>query len=315
MRKIIMFLLLTCVLTANAARPKVAIVFGGGGAKGAAQVGALKVIEESGVPVDMVVGTSIGSIVAGLYACGYNAAQLDTLFRTQEWLSLITDRNQQYASQPYVVKNGITYIFGFPVIDKQNKGFGMMKGEKIEQMLDSMTGFRGNISFDQLKIPFRCVAVDIRNTTEEVLSEGSVAKAMRASMAIPGVFKPVDWKGKKLVDGGMMNNLPTNVAKDMGADIIIAIDLQQSEQQERSFSLKDELGIGGLLDWVVSRPDVKRHKQNVKLATIYINPPLPDYDASSFGNKNSARMIKIGERETRKHWQELVKLREQLKED
>lgn len=312
MRKIIIFLMLLGCLTVQAARPKIAIVFGGGGAKGAAEVGALKVIERAGIPVDYVVGTSIGSIVGGLYSCGYTPAQLDTLFRTQEWLSLLTDRNQQFASQPYVVHNNVTYIFGFPVIDKQSSGFGVMKGEKIEQMLDSMTTQRGCNDFGKLKIPFRCVAVDIKSTTEEVLQSGNLAKAMRASMAIPGVFKPVDWNGKKLVDGGMLNNLPTDVAKQMGADVIIAIDLQQNDSKERDFSLKDELGIGGLLDWIVSRPDVKKYKQNIKLATIYMNPPLPDYDASSFGNKSCERMMLIGEQEAMKHWQELISLREKI---
>jgi len=312
MRKITVIILLLATMVSYAARPKIAVVFGGGGAKGAAEVGALKVIERAGIPIDLVVGTSIGSIVGGLYACGYTPAQLDTMFRNQEWLSLLTDRNQEYANQPYAVKNGVTFIFGFPVLDKQSKGFGVMKGERIEQMLDSMSGFRGNISFDKLKIPFRCVAVDLLTTTEHVLAKGSLAKAMRASMAIPGLFKPVDWDGNKLVDGGMMNNLPTDVAKNLGAEVIIAIDLQQADSHERDFSLKDQWGIGGLLDWVVSRPDVRKYKQNVKLSTIYIHPPLPDYDASSFGNKNSERMMHIGEQEAMKHWDELMSLKEKI---
>ena len=312
MRKLTVIFLLLATMASYAARPKIAVVFGGGGAKGAAEVGALKVIERAGIPIDFVVGTSIGSIVGGLYASGYTAEQLDTMFRNQEWLSLLTDRNQEYANQPYAVNNGVTYIFGFPVLDKQSKGFGMMKGEKIEQMLDSMTGYRGNINFDKLKIPFRCVAVDMLTTSEFVLGKGSLAKAIRASMAIPGIFKPVEWEGSNLVDGGMMNNLPTDVAKKWGADVIIAIDLQQSDSRERDFSLKDQLGIGGLLDWVVSRPDVRKYNQNVKLATIYIHPPLPDYDASSFGNKNSERMMLIGEQEAMKHWKELMALKEKL---
>ncbi len=312
MKKMTVIFLLLATIASYGARPKIAVVFGGGGAKGAAEVGALKVIERAGIPVDLVVGTSIGSIVGGLYACGYTSAQLDTMFRNQEWLSLLTDRNQEYATQPYTVKNGVTYIFGFPVLDKDSKGFGVMKGERIEQMLDSMSGFRGNISFDKLKIPFRCVAVDFMTTSEYILAKGSLAKAIRASMAIPGIFKPVDWDGAKLVDGGMMNNLPTDVAKNLGAEYIIAIDLQQSEANERNYSLKEQWGIGGLLDWVVSRPDVKKYKQNVNLATVYIHPPLPDYDASSFGNKNSERMMLIGEQEAMKHWQELMALKEKL---
>ena len=300
------------VSMASAGRPRVALVLGGGGAKGAAEVGALKVIEQAGIPVDYVVGTSIGSIVGGLYACGYTPAQLDTMFRTQEWLSLLTDRRQDLAWDPYKVQDGVTYVFGFPVIDRSDTSFGVMKGEKIEALLDSMSGCSREISFDSLRIPFRCVAVDLKNTTEHVLSQGKLSRAMRASMAIPGIFKPVHIDGMSLVDGGMLNNLPTDVARQMGADIVIAIDLQQEKQEERSYSLRDNLGIGGLLDWVVSRPDVKKYNQNLKLADIYINPRLPDYDASSFGNKNAARMMQIGEKAALKVWPQLMKLREKL---
>ena len=288
-------------------------MLGGGGAKGAAEVGVLKVIERTGIPIDLVVGTSIGSIVGGLYSCGYTAAQLDTMFCTQEWLSLLTDRNEEMGTEPYKVKDGVTYIFGFPVVDLANNAFGIVRGERIEQLLDSMTGCRRNVAFDSLRIPFRCVAVDLKTASEEVMSSGRLSRAMRASMAIPGLYKPVNIDGKMLVDGGMLNNLPTDVARQLGADVVIAVDLQQAKPKERTFSLKDELGIGGLLDWIVSRPDVKKYHENVKKADIYIHPPLPDYDASSFGNKNAARMMTIGEREAQKHWQELMELKERLK--
>jgi NTE family protein len=310
MKKVFIFIIIMFIaMVSEAKRPRVALVLGGGGAKGAAEVGALKVIERAGIPIDMVVGTSIGSIVGGLYSCGYTSAQLDTIFRTQEWLSLLTDRNQQFANQPYVVHNGVTYVFGFPVLDKNSSSFGMMRGEKIEHLLDSMSGYRKKMSFDSLPIPFRCVAVDIKTTTEHVLGKGKLSKAMRASMAIPGIFKPVAVGDLSLVDGGMLNNLPTDVARRMGADIIIAIDLQQEKQKTKDFSLKEQLGIGGILDWFVSRPDVKKYHENVRLADIYINPPLPDYDASSFGNKKCMRMMQIGEEAALKQWEKLMKLK------
>lgn len=310
----LLLLFLFSILSLSAARPKIAVVFSGGGAKGAAEVGALKVIERAGIPVDMVVGTSIGAIVGGLYSCGYTSAKLDTLFRTQEWLSLLTDRDERFATRPYVEHKGVTYLFGFPVRDKNSNSFGMMRGERIEQMLDSMTGHRKDMVFDHLPIPFRCVAVDIKTTTEHVLRKGKLSKAIRASMAIPGIFKPVGIGDWSLVDGGVMNNLPTDVAKKMGADVIIAIDLQQQKQKQKesNFSLKDTYGIGGVLDWIVSRPDVKKYNQNVKLADIYINPPLPDYDASSFSNKKCERMIQIGEEAAMKVWPQLMKLKERI---
>ncbi len=314
-------------LTAWGGRPKVGLVLGGGGAKGAAEVGVLKVIERAGIPIDYIAGTSIGSVVGGLYAAGYTATELDSMFCQQEWLTLLTDRRNDFAGEPYRVKEGVTYIFGFPIMGDLKVddigGFGIMRGEQVEQLIDSMTISKGCRNIDELKIPFRCVTADIRSATEVVIADGQVSKAVRASMAIPGIFKPVRRDGNILVDGGMLNNLPVDVVKAMGADIVIAVDLQQEEKKERTSnsnldiigSLSDLLGIGGLVNWLTSRPDITKYINNVKQSTIYIHPPLPDMDASSFGNKNSSRMIKVGEDEAMNHWDELLKLKEQLKND
>lgn len=316
--------MLGCFLTAANGRPKIGLVLGGGGAKGAAEVGVLKVIEKAGIPIDYIAGTSIGSIVGGLYAAGYTAAELDTMFCQQEWLSLLTDRRSEMGGEPYKVKDGVTYIFGFPIMGELKNGdiggFGLMRGEMVEEVIDSMSKRKGASDLENLKIPFQCVAADFRSATEVIIKNGPLSKAVRASISIPGVFKPVNRDGKKLVDGGMLNNLPVNVVKDMGADIIIAVDLQQNEQvpKESDFDfgmlsgLADMLGFGGLLDWVANRPDIDKYAKNIKLATIYIRPDLPDMDASSFGNKNSARMIQKGEEEAMKHWDELIKLKNDL---
>ena len=131
-RFIFLFIALWMVSTFMIARPKIGLVLGGGGAKGAAEVGVLKVLEEAGIKPDYIVGTSIGSIVGGLYAAGYTATELETMFKTQEWLSLLTDRDAGLSNEPYITKNGITYIFGFPIIDNKSKiGVGMIKGERI----------------------------------------------------------------------------------------------------------------------------------------------------------------------------------------
>ena len=327
MRRFILFLMLGCCLTVLGNRPKVGLVLGGGGAKGAAEVGVLKVIEKAGIPIDYIAGTSIGAIVGGLYAAGYTSSELDTLFCEQEWLTLLTDRRNDISGEPYKVKDGITYIFGFPVMGDLKGGdiggFGIMRGEQVELLIDSMAKNKNCRNVDELKIPFRCVASDFRSATEVIIKNGQLSKAIRASMAIPGIFKPVRRDGKILVDGGMLNNLPVDIVKDMGADIVIAIDLQQEEKEARQRNsdlsiindLGDLLGIGGLLKWVTTRPDIDKYIENIKLSTIYIHPPLPDMDASSFGNKNSARMIKVGEEEAMKHWEELVKLKKMLDND
>ena len=302
-------------------RPKVGLVLGGGGAKGAAEVGVLKVIERAGIPIDYIAGTSIGSIVGGLYATGYTATELDSIFRTQAWLSLLTDRREDYTIYPYKNENGVTYVFGFPVhvSDNAKQGAaGALYGHKIEVMLDSLMGMRGFNEFESLKIPFRCVACDFRNVQEVVLSSGFPAMAMRASMAIPGVFKPVVWDDMRLVDGGMMNNLPVDVVKEMGADIVIAIDLQQKEQKERTTNLgmlermADWIGIGELVKWATRRPDITKHKINVQRADLYINPVLGDYDAADFQHESVEEMLKMGEREGMNHWNELVALKRKL---
>lgn len=286
--------------TALADEPKIGLVLGGGGAKGAAEVGVLKVLEEAGIRPDYIVGTSIGSIVGGLYAAGYSAKELETMFQTQEWLTLLTDRSSSLASEPYKVVNDVTYIFGFPILDRRANGLGVMKGSNIEHMLDSMANAKGCKNFASLKIPFSCVAADIRSGSEVILREGSLAKAMRASMAIPGVFKPVEIGDRHLVDGGMLNNLPVDVCRQMGADIIIAVDLQQNEQKPRPqtdmtalTAIADLVGLGGILNWITNRPDIEKYNANRQKVDIYIHPVL-DADVTSFGNKNAARMIQQG---------------------
>lgn len=295
---------------------KIGLVLGGGGAKGAAHVGALKVIEEAGIHVDYIAGTSIGAIVGGLYATGYTSDELEQLFCQQEWLSLLTDRDDELVNVPYRMKNGIVYLFGFPVYDTQKTSIGLLRGERIEQVLDSMMGCRGLNEFGELKIPFRCVATEFRNANEVVLSSGMPAEAMRASMAIPGVFKPVRIDGRLLVDGGMMNNLPVDVVRQMGADVVIAIDLQQNKEEANGTDLGllssfgDMLGISGLINWVETRPDVKKYKENVKGADIYINPSISDADATSFGSQKMVYMLKQGEQAARNMLPQLKALTE-----
>ena len=120
MKRFILFFMLGCCLMNATGRPKVGLVLGGGGAKGAAEVGVLKVLEKAGVPIDYIAGTSIGSIVGSLYAAGYTATELDSMFCQQEWLTLLTDRRNDMGNEPYKVKDGITYIFGFPVMGNLN---------------------------------------------------------------------------------------------------------------------------------------------------------------------------------------------------
>ena len=311
-----MAIICLCMIAAThvqAQRHKIGLVFGGGGAKGAAEIGVLKVLEEEGITPDYIAGTSIGAIVGGMYAVGYRSSQLDSLFRSQEWLTLLTDRNTELKNEPLAQEDGVTYIFGFPVSRrKKTQGepglIGALNGDQISALLERKTGLTGEVDFDRLPIPFRCVAVDIYGPTEVVLHEGSLPRAMRASMAIPGVFKPVRMGDMTLVDGGMLNNLPVDVVRAMGADIVIAIDLNNEEHKDRDFSLEETLGIGGLLDWVVSRPDRKKYNANRKAADVLIRPNLDGYGIESFGAKSVANMIALGEQAARAKVKELRKV-------
>jgi len=317
---LLMIILLSCQTSETVyaqKRPKVGIAFGGGGAKGAAEVGVLKVIEELGIPVDYIAGTSIGSIVGGLYACGYDAAFLDSMFSSQEWLELFSDREMDYKENIIKKKDGQTYVFGFPVGKNKNAkrgkfNFGAIRGDNIVELLDSLTALDDSISFDELQIPFRCVATDIETQTEVVLSSGNLPLCMRASMAIPGAFKPIYMNGYTLLDGGMLNNLPVDVVREMGADIVIAIDLTVNKRETKNKKWKNAKGIFRIVDWAISRPDLKKYNENRAAADIYINPDLEGFSATSFTPEHIKEMIQKGVEAAEKAMPELQELQKKV---
>jgi len=281
-------------------RPKVGLVLGGGGAKGAAAIGILKELEREKIPIDYIAGTSIGAIIGGLYAQGYRADDLEKLFRSQNWLALLADRDTTLVGKVYKEEDGVIYIFGFPVRRKadadKNTGFWMLHGDHVYNFLDSLVS-RSPVQRSTVKqaIPFSCVAFDIRRQQEIVLDTGSLACNMRASMAIPGAFKPVQIDTLMLVDGGMGNNLPVDVVRKMGADIVIAIDLQQRKRDDYRSPFGFLKGLGGILDWLAERPDIKKYNVNRTKADLYINPDLGSYGVTDFNAKAIKDILKIGE--------------------
>lgn len=327
-RTILLILTLLCATTSlwaqPSARPKIGLVLGGGGAKGAATVGALKYIEQAGIPIDCIAGTSIGAIIGGLYACGYRSAQLDSLFRSQDWTTLLSDRDTDVSNWMFARKNGVTYFFGFPIGGRRSSraeySAGIMRGDSVLHLLDSLTCRPDSMSFDSLPIPFRCVATDIHRREKVVLSSGHLATAMRASMSIPGAFKAVRIDSLELLDGGLTDNLPVDVAREMGADVIIAIDLTQDKHEDedvgarlnrRSFR-RAKTYLGRLLRWTVQRPDLPQYQENLRHVDIYINPDLKGYGATSFSDRKVARMITLGEKAGAKALKALKRLRKRL---
>jgi len=210
-------------------RPKIGLVLSGGGARGGAHVGVLKALEEMNVPIDFVAGTSMGAIIGGLYASGYSADEIEKLLIETDWKKALTDkparRDRTMRKKDLERQFLIPYRIGF------NKGslqlpLGVIEGQHLDQVFHQMLlPVVGINDFDDLPLPFRAIATDLVTGEAVVLSSGSLANSLRASMSVPGVFAPVKIDGRLLVDGGMANNLPVNIVREMGADIVIAVDI------------------------------------------------------------------------------------------
>jgi NTE family protein len=210
-------------------RPRVGLVLSGGGALGLAHIGVLKMLEEMHVGVDCVAGTSMGAIVGGLYAAGYSPAEIEALAERIDWHDLLQDRPDR-RQLPFRRKvDDLTYLIRFEAGysgGKVRTPPGLVLGHKLalELVMDTLRVASVN-DFDRLPLPFRAVATDIDNGRMVVLDHGSLAEALRASMAIPGVFAPAIVDGRVLVDGGLVRGLPVDVARAMGAEVVIAVDL------------------------------------------------------------------------------------------
>ncbi len=291
-------------------RKQVALVLSGGGAKGLAHVGVIKILEEAGIPVDMVVGTSMGAIVGGLYAIGYNATQLNSLVRRQDWSSLLGDRIQREQISFFEREHAEKYVLTLPWSpNKEHRGLtGLIEGQNVYNLLTDLTaGYHDSLDFSKLPIPFACVAANIVDGSEVVLRSGNLVQAMRASMAIPAAFTSVRIDSLVLVDGGIVNNFPADVARAMGAEIVIGVDVQADLQKADGLeTFKDVMG------QLISLLCLNKFEQNKTLTDIYIKPDIHEYSAVSFKNEAIDTMINRGERAARAHWGELTGLREQL---
>jgi len=293
-------------------RKKVAVVLSGGGAKGVAHIGALKVIEEAGIPVDIITGTSMGSIVGGLYSIGYRANVLDSIVRTQDWNALLLDREDLSLQRIAERQKQYTYMISTGITLKKSKGLsasgGIIKGKNLRGLFERLTsGYNDSIDFNTLPIPFACVATDMVNFTEYVFHSGVLPQAMRASMAIPAVFTPVRIDGKVLVDGGMRNNYPADVARDMGADIIIGVAVPDEEK-----TADDLESTTSILKRIVDYNTKNKYDENVDITDVFIPVNTRNYSAASFNSAAIDTLIRRGEEAARTHWDDLVALREQI---
>lgn len=291
-------------------RKKVGLVLSGGGAKGVAHIGVLKVLEEAGIPIDYIAGTSMGAIVGGLYSVGYRAGALDSLVREQDWTFLLSDKVYRYDLPFSEKESNEKYLISIPFGEgrKIKVPAGFISGQNIYNLFSELTiGNHDSASFMELPIPFSCVSANLINGKEVVMSSGKLPLAMRASMAIPGAFAPVVLDSMLLVDGGISNNFPADVVKKMGAEIIIGVDL--------STGLKDMQGLNnimGVVDQLTSFMGMASYKKNLELVDLYMNPNLKGYNAASFNREAIDTMILRGERVARSKWDEIIKLKERI---
>lgn len=300
-------------------RPTVALVLSGGGAKGAAHVGVIRYIEELGIPVDMVLGTSMGGLIGGLYSLGYTVEQMDSLVRNMDWNWALSDRLSRkyitYSDLKYKEKYLLSIPFfyekdyyrmmkadenrfdpahkrdilhvgadnedGAEMLKKNLLGSlpsGYIYGQNVSNLISSLTiGYQDPMSFQDLPIPFVCVASDMVSGKAKIWHEGKINDAMRSTMSIPGMFAPVRVDGMVLVDGGLRDNYPTALAREMGADIIIGVDLSETRR-----TYTDVNNIGDIIGQGIDMLGRDAFDRNVNIPDVKIRPQLRGYNMMSF---------------------------------
>lgn len=300
-------------------RPTVALVLSGGGAKGAAHVGAIQFLEKVGIPVDMVLGTSMGGLVGGLYSMGYSPAQMDSLLRSLDWSVMLSDQiPSEYRSYQHR-KYKEQYLFSIPFYYSQNAltsegkpskktspeeeertlhlgandefadktlkdnlfgslPAGYIYGHNVNKLFSQLTaGYQDDIDFCDLPLPFFCIASDLVTGKAMLWHEGKLNTALRSTMSIPGIFAPVRENGMVLVDGGIRNNYPTDVAKAMGADIVIGVELSDAVME-----YSDIYNIGDMVWKVIDILGMDSFDKNVNIPDVTIKPNLEGYNMMSF---------------------------------
>ena len=292
-------------------RKKVGVVLSGGGAKGMAHIGVLKVLEKAGIPVDIVTGTSMGSIIGGLYAIGYNANSLDSMVRVQDWGYVITDkedlRNQSLTD--WQKQNTYFFTTGITIGKKDMNAGGIIKGKNLAELFNQLcVGFTDSLDFTHdLPIPFACVATDIITNDEVDFHSGRLPQAMRASMAIPAAFSPVRLGDKVLVDGGLKNNYPADLAREMGADIIIGVTVQGAPK-----TAEDMGGAMSIISQIVDVNCKNKLDENLAITDLHLTVNTKGYNAASFSLAAIDSLVRRGEEEAMRHWDEIVALKQRI---
>ncbi|MGX7667315.1 patatin-like phospholipase family protein [Flavobacterium pedocola] len=300
---IVVFSLVFSAFAQDPKKPKIGVVLSGGGAKGLAHIGVLKVLEEAGIKVDYIGGTSMGAIVGGLYASGYSARQLDSIFSVVDSDALLQDYIPRSSKSFFEKRNDEVYALSLP-FNKFKVGVptALSKGLYNFNLLSRLTHHVRHVrDFDQLKIPFVCIATDIETGEEIVLKNGVLPQAILASGAFPSLYSPVEINGRLLIDGGVTNNYPVEEVRKMGADIIIGVDVQDGLKDRKSMG-----GASGVLVQITNFGMIEKMEAKRKLTDIYIKPDIKGFSVISFDQ--GSEIIRKGEEAAFVYYEQLAKL-------
>lgn len=293
--------------TIQSKRPSVGLVFSGGGAKGWAYIGLLRVIQEAGLPVDYIAGASAGSIVGGFYALGYHPDTMEMLIREQDWDALMKDKiDRKYIDYEDKIYGG-RYIFSIPI---KNKKIGMKsslyKGQNIDLLLNRYysVAYKDTL-FKDFQTPFVSIATDLITGDEVVIDRGYLPQAIRASMSIPAYFPPTKYDGKSLIDGGVVNNYPVTPLKELGVDIIVGADVQSRD----SVTEADLETLAAILDHIIGYNRQEENRKGLEKTDSYVHLKMK-YNMMDFNNYDS--IIPFGEKVAREHFDEIKALADSL---
>lgn len=302
----IVFMMITGIIFSQEEKSddvKVGLVLSGGGAKGLAHIGVLKMIEEAGIRIDYIGGTSMGAMIGALYASGYSAKQLDSIFMQTDFRSLIQDEIPRGSKTFYEKEESEKYALILP-FENFKVGFpsGFSKGQNVYNLLSQLTGHVSDISdFSKLPIPFFCMATNVETGKEVLLDKGYLPQAVSASGALPSLFRPVIIDDAVLIDGGVVNNYPVDEVRAKGMDIIIGVDVQDSlksrDRMQSAFQVLVQINNFKTINDMVE----KRKKTD-----LYIHPNIKDFSAISFDDGRN--IIESGEESAVKYKQQLEEI-------
>jgi NTE family protein len=287
-------------------RPTVGLVLSGGGAKGFAYVGLLRVIQEVGLPIDYIGGSSIGSIIGGLYAIGYHPDTIAVLIRSQNWNNLLRDITDRKYIAFEEKEHGEKTLISLPLKNKKIGIGSMYKGQEINLLLNDYFSPAYKINdFNKFQTPFLCIGTNLFTGDQVVLNSGYLPMAVRSSMSIPGFFTPTDYQGHYLVDGGVVNNYPAKELKEMGAEIIIGGDVQSGLYQTR----EELASLTAIIDQITSFARIRANVIGDSLTDIKVRIKM-NYGMMDFEKYDS--IIAVGERVARSHYAEIKALADSL---